>query len=249
MLVDVHSHLDYPDLYDRLDEIIANAKKVGVKAVLASGVDPESNKKVLEISKKYDIVEASLGLYPMDAHKEPATFDVEEELQFLRDHKDEFIAVGEIGLDLHHGKDIVKQKEVFRKVLGVAKELDKPVIIHSRKAEVEALDILEESGMKKVVMHSFITRKSNIKRAYELGFYFSIPPAIVNIPQFQEIVKMVDVNHLLTETDAPFLGPYKDKPNEPAFVVETIKKIAEIKGMDEEEVQNNIWMNYQKLFL
>jgi TatD DNase family protein len=258
MLVDVHCHLDFKGLKERLDEVIENAKKAGIKSIITSGIDPKTNRLALEYAKKYDIVNASFGLYPIDALEREGhiseAFDVDEELKFLEENKGDFICIGEIGLDLHSGKDIEKQKKDFIKVLKIAKKLDKPVIIHSRKAELETLEILEKYEMKKVIMHCFTAKKSLIKRAYDNGYYFSIPPVIVRLQQFQQMAELVDINHILTETDAPFLSPYKNDDdswniNEPAYIVETVKKIASIKGMDVKEVENNIWMNYQKLFL
>jgi len=254
MLVDVHAHLDFEGLRERLDEVIANAKNAGVKSIITSGVNPETNRIALEIVNKYpDIVHASWGLYPIDALEREGLIgkpiDVDSEIEFLKKNKDKFISVGEVGLDLHSGKDLARQKEAFSKVLDAAKKVNKTVLVHSRKAESEAIDMLESHGMKKVVMHCFTAKKSLVKRAYDLGYYFSIPPVIVRLQQFQDMADFVDINHILTETDAPFLSPFKDKRNEPAFVVETINKIAEIKKMDKIEVINNIWMNYQKLFL
>jgi TatD DNase family protein len=254
MLADVHCHLDFNGLYERLDEVILNAKKAGVKAIITSGVNPETNQIGLDIAARYkDIVKTSFGIYPIDALEREGLIgkkiDVDNELTFLEKNKDKFIAVGEVGLDLHSGKDLARQKEAFGKILAVAKKLDKPVLVHSRKAETEALDMLESYGMKKVIMHCFTARKHIVKRAYDLGYSFSIPPVIVRLQQFQEMAELVDINHIFTETDAPFLSPFKDKRNEPAFIVETIKKIAEIKKMDITEVENNIWMNYQKMFL
>ncbi len=253
MLVDVHCHLDFPGLVERLDSVIENARKAGVKAIITSGVDPDTNKLALEFASKYDIVKPSFGIYPIDALEREGLLkekiDIDEQLKFLEDNKDKFVCVGEIGLDLHSGRDLEAQKKAFVKILEMAKKLDKTVLIHSRKAEAEALDILESCSMKKVVMHCFCGRKHLVKRAYDLGYYFSVPTNIVRLQQFQDMVLLVDINHLLTETDAPFLSLYKDKKNEPAFVVETIKKIAEIKKMTKEDVEKNIWMNYQKLFL
>ena len=254
MLVDVHCHLDFAGLRERLDEVISNAKKAGLKSIITSGVNPETNRIALDIASKYkDIVNVSFGLYPIDALEREGLaskgFDVDKELEFLKKNKEMFISVGEIGLDLHSGKDLNRQKDVFFKILDVAKKLNKPVLVHSRKAETEALDVLKSSGVKKVIMHCFTARKNLVKKAYDEGYYFSIPPVIVRLQQFQEMAKMIDINHIFTETDAPFLSPFKDKRNEPAFVTETIKKIAEIKGLDEKEVENNIWMNYQKVFL
>jgi TatD DNase family protein len=258
MLVDVHCHLDFEGLNERISEVVDNAKKFGVKSIITSGVNPETNRLALEYASKYDIVNASFGLYPIDALEREGhpskPFSVDDELKFLQKNEAKFISIGEVGLDLHSGKDLKLQKEVFAKVLEVAKKLDKTVLVHSRKAEIEALDMLDSFDMKKVIMHCFTAKKSLVKRAYDNGYYFSIPPVIVRLQQFQEMAEMVDINHILTETDAPFLSPYKNKDgsfnvNEPAFVVETIKKIASIKGMTKEDVENNIWMNYQKLFL
>ena len=253
MLVDVHCHLDFEGLRERLDEVIENAKKAGVKSIITSGVNPETNRLALEYAKKYDIVNASFGVYPVDALNREGfptkPFDLDKELKFLEENKDKFISIGEVGLDLHNGKDLEAQKKVFSKILEIAKKIDKPVLIHSRKAELEVLEMLESHDMKKVIMHCFTARKHLVKRAYDNGYYFSIPCIVNKLQQFQQMVELVDINHILTETDAPFLSPYQDKKNEPAFVAETIKKIAEIKKMDIKEVENNIWMNYQKLFL
>jgi len=253
LFIDIHCHLDFKGLIERLDKVINNAKKAGLKRIITSGITPETNKKVLEIAAKYDIVKPSFGLYPMDAltreTNEPNVFDVDKELEFWHKNKDKFISIGEVGLDYKNGKDKAMQKAVFEKVLETAKKLNKPIIIHSRKAELDALDILESSGYKKVIMHCFSGRKHLVKRAYDLGYYFSIPTNVVRLQQFQDMVKEIDINHLFCETDAPFLSPFKDKRNEPAFVIESYKKIAEIKGMTLEEVEKNIWMNFEKLFL
>ncbi len=252
LFIDTHCHLDFKGLIERLDEIIVNAKKAGLKAIISSGITPETNKKVPEIASKYDIVKPSFGLYPMDAltreEGKENKFDVDKELEFWKKNKDKFISIGEIGLDYKNGKDKEMQKKVFEKLLETAKKLKKPVIIHSRKAELDALDILESSGIKKVVMHCFSGRKHLVKRAYDSGYYFSIPTNVVRLQQFQDMAKEIDINHLFCETDSPFLSPFKDKINEPAFVIESYKKIAEIKNLTLEEVEKNIWMNSEKLF-
>ena len=110
--------------------------------------------------------------------------------------------------------------------------------------------MLESSKLKKVVMHCFTGRKHLVKRIIDNGWSLSIPCVVVKLQQFQDNVKLAPLSQLLTETDCPYLSPYPDiRRNEPAFVIETIKKIAELKKMDQEEVANNIFMNYQKMFL
>jgi len=253
LFIDIHCHLDFQGIIERIDEVIANAKKAGIKRIVTSGITPETNKLILEISKKDpELIKPSFGLYPMDALQREgikADFDVDQELESWVKNKDKFISIGEVGLDYKNGQDKIMQKQVFEKILDTVKKLKKPIIIHSRKAELDALDILESSGYKKVIMHCFSGRKHLVKRAYDLGYYFSIPTNVVRLQQFQEMVKEVDINHLFCETDAPFLSPFKDKRNEPAFVVESYKKLAEIKNLTLEEVEKNIWMNFEKLFL
>jgi TatD DNase family protein len=252
ILVDVHAHLDFPEIEKELDAIIERARAAGVRAIITNSVAPESMRRTLDISKKYDIVKAALGLYPPDAlEKESGKKNKisAKELDFIEKNKDSIIAIGECGLDYYNGRDKETQIDLFKKQIELAKKLDKPVIVHSRKAEEDVIRILEESGHKKVVLHCFCGKKSLIEKAAKLGFYFSIPTNIIRAANFQELVKMVNINQLLTETDSPFLSPFKGIKNEPAFVIESVKKIAEIKGFTVEDTANNIWLNYQRLFL
>jgi len=254
MYLDIHCHLDMKDFENDLDEVISRCRNNKVKVVVTSGLDPLSNKKSIELCKKYDIVKCSLGVYPYDAlinegHEE---FDVDKEVELIRKEvkrNNDVIAIGEIGLDYDFDCDKKLQKEVFVKFLRLAKEFDLPVIIHSRKAEEDVLDVLEEEGMKKVVLHCFSGKKKLIVRGKELGYSFSVPCNIERSQHFQTLVKEVNINQLFTETDAPFLSAVKFERNEPSNVPITIKKIAEIKGFNEEEVMNSIFYNYQRMFL
>lgn len=251
ILIDVHAHLDWPDMLQDIDNVIQRAKEAGVKAVIANGVDRDSNRKVLELADKYDIVRPALGIYPIDAlQKEQGEAfretDINDELGFIR--QQDIIAIGEVGLDLKNGQDLGMQKNIFLKLINIAKEKDLPVIVHSRKAELECIDLLEQTGYKKVVMHCFSGRKHLIRRAAELGYYFSVPTNIVRSEHFRHLVEEVHISRLLTETDSPFLSPFPGKTNEPAFVIESLKKIAEIKGMTLDDTANNVFMNYQNLF-
>jgi len=261
MLVDAHCHLTHEKLKDILPEVIRKAKERGVVAAITSGVNVPTNREVLELTKRYpDFVKCSLGLYPIDLlglsgdeiglARQTEPFNLDEELKFIEEHKDEILAVGECGLDYHWDKEHhEQQKENFRKIVEFVKKINKPIIIHSRKAEADCVEILEKSGIRKVLLHMFDGRKHLIKKAAELGYHFSIPTNVHKSQHFQIVVDLVNINQLLTETDAPWMGPNLGEPNEPANVAETIKKIAEIKKMDPKEVEKNIYMNYQRLFL
>lgn len=249
MLVDVHAHLE---LVNDLDNAIDRAKKAGVKAVITAGVNPETNKKALELSEKYEIVRPALGIYPMDALSreinKPNLFDADEEIDFIRENKSKIAAIGEVGLDYKNGKNKQQQKEVFTKMIKLAIEIDKPLIVHSRAAENDAVEILEKFDFKKIIMHCFNGNKGLVKRIIKNNWFFSIPCNVVKSFQLQYIVIEASISKLLTETDAPFLSPFAGKQNEPAFVKEAIKKIAEIKGLNTEETSNIIFMNYKSLF-
>ena len=263
-LVDVHCHLNHALFKDDLPLVLERAKNAGVKAIIVSGPNVPSNREVLKLAEKYPILKASLGLHPIDAlglsegetglPKQKGKVDLEEEFKFIEKNKDKIIAVGEVGMDFHWAdkeKTGQEQAEIFRKVVKFAVKLGKPLVVHSWEAEEECLNILEEEIKNKeipVINHCFGGRKSLITKAAELGHYFSIPPHIIKSSNFQTLVKKVPLEQLFTETDAPWLSPFPDQKNEPAFVVEAIKKIAEIKNLTPEEVADQIWKNYEKVF-
>jgi len=260
-LVDIHCHLNQELFKKDLDDVIKRAKKVGVKAIIVSGTNPLANKEVLEMAKIDPIIKVSFGLHPIDALglsegetgivKSEGKVDLEEEFKFIEENKDKIVAIGEIGLDYYWDKDHHdEQKEVFRKVLQLAIKLNKPVVIHTWAAEEEALNILEEEvkGKVPVVLHCFGGRKSLVSRAIELGYYFSVPPSTVRTGNFNTKIKKIPIKQLLTETDAPWQGHLKGERNEPAYVLETVKKIAEIKEISVEKAAEQIWNNYEKVF-
>jgi TatD DNase family protein len=263
-LVDVHAHLEHPKFEGDLDEVVGRFEEGGGELIVTSGVNPETNRKALELAGKYDCVKASFGLYPIDALarevensseflRDIEEFDVDEELGWIEEHAEDCVAIGEVGLD-YNWKEFQsdemrdKQKGVFREVLRLAKKLDKTVIVHSRKAEGDAVDILEEFGVKKVVMHCFNGRKSLVRRGVENGWSFSVPPSVVRLDHFKMLVEMVPLGQLLTETDAPWLSPVVGERNEPANVLVTLKEIARIKEVGVEESSKQIFKNAEGLF-
>ena len=257
LLIDVHSHLDHPLIIGRIDEIIKRAKNAGLKHIITNGIDPQTNRTCLELSKKYDIVKCGMGIYPRNALKKEiesgeyplkrADFDIDEEIEFIKKNKSEIVAVSEVGLDFVDGEDR-QQIEDFEKMIKLAKDLDKPIVIHSRKAEQKSVEMLETFRLKKVLMHCFCGKKSLVKRIADNGWFLSVPTIVVRSQQFSDIVKNVPLNQLFCETDSPYLSPYREQRNEPAYVAESYKKIAELKNLDFIEVVNNIYMNWQKVF-
>ena len=257
LLADVHSHLDHPLLIDKIDEIVQRARNAGLKQIITNGINPETNRKCLELSRKYEIVKCAMGLYPRNPLKEEtesgeyplkiADFDVDAEIAFIRKNKDSIVAISEVGLDFVHGKDS-QQVEDFEKMIALAEELKKPIVVHSRKAELECIEMLESSANKKIIMHCFSGKKHLAKRAADNGWFLTVPTIVVRSQQFQDIAKNVPISQLFCETDSPYLSPYKEQCNEPAFVIESYNRIADIKDMEIIEVINNIYMNWQRVF-
>ncbi len=259
MLIDAHCHLTHKSLKDDIVNVIKRAKEKGVVAVICSGVNVPTNREVLELSKKYpDFIKVSLGLYPIDligAEEETGLsrqiepFNLDEELKFIEKNKKDILAIGECGLDYHWDKTHhEEQKANFAKIIEFAKKINKTLIVHTRKAEADCIEMLEKHGAKKVMLHMFEGRKSVIKKAAELGYYFSIPAILYKSEHFKMLVDMVDVSQLFTETDSPWMSPVLGKTNEPMYVADTIKEIAKIKKMNATEVENVLYMNYQNLF-
>jgi len=253
MLIDIHSHLDHCYFKDDIDQVIENARKANVKIILTAGINPETNRKALALAKKFDIVKSCLGIYPIQYtnknNSKNIKLNINEEIEFMQKNKNKIMAIGEVGLDYFWIKDNIKeQKDLFEKMIFLAEKLNKPIIVHSRKAEEDAIDMLKSSKLKKIIMHCFTGKKSFVKKIIDNNWFLTAPTCITRSTQFQENIKLVPITQLFCETDAPYLTPFKDKRNEPAFISEAYKKVAEIKGMELKEVVNNIWMNWQKVF-
>jgi len=265
-LIDVHCHINHAYFKDQLAQVLKRAENAGVKAILVSGVNPPANREVLELVKKHPhILKASLGIYPIDAiglaegetglpsQKEP--IDLEQEFKFIEQNLEHVTAIGEVGMDFHWAdkeKTIQQQADNFRKIIRFTIKIKKPIVIHSRKAEQECIDILAEEIKQHeipVINHCFSGKKKIIQQAAALGHNFSIPANIIKSSQFQEMVKIVPLPQLLTETDAPWLSPFAEQKSEPAFVIESIRMIAKIKNLTEEAVAEQIWENYQRIFI
>ena len=247
MLVDTHCHL-FKDYYDDIDEILQNALKHGVGAVIVNGTNRHDNKEVLELVSKYDMVYGALGIQP-----EEITDDYEETLQFIEKHimDDKIVAVGEIGLDYHYECDKDLQKHVFRKQLDIAQKYNKPVIIHSRDCIQDTYNILKEYHVKGI-MHCYSGSVETAREFNKLGFYLGIGgiSTFKNASRIVDVIKNISMEYIVLETDSPYLSPepYRGKRNEPANVSIVFKKICELKGLDEEDVESAIDANICSLF-
>ena len=219
MIIDVHAHLDfYPE--KRLKELIENAKKNGVGIIITNSIDIKSLKKSLLSFKGEPSIKIAAGLYP---EKNLKLVDYEKFEKIVIENREKIVALGEIGLDLHHTKrNFEIQKKVFIKQLNLSRRLKLPAIIHTRKAEKETLEILGEYKDLKIILHCFSGSLELVKKGVGMGFYFSIPTSIVRSEHFQKMIKEIPKEKILTETDSPYLSPFRGKENEPAFIKESI---------------------------
>lgn len=267
-LIDAHAHLDkhaiagietpYGSDYSTwFSSILANAQKHHVKAIVANGTEIKSNREVLELSKTYDIIKAAIGFYPNEV--EMVSEEVlDEELEFIKKQKDNIVAIGEVGLDKKYSPELLtsgkwqelykKQQKGFEKIIRLSERSKKPLLIHTRKAEEDVVDMLESSTLKNPMMHCFTGKKKLVKKIVDHGWNFSVPVSVVKLAQFQDMVKEVPLGQLLTETDTPFLGLEPGPTNEPANIRYSLAKMAEIKKITVEEMSDQIFMNYMRLF-
>ncbi len=235
-MIDVHCHLEQKDYDSDRDEVIKQCRDK-LKAVISSSPYLPHFKQAVDLHRKYpDFVYICLGLHPVYI-KEINKEDITKALEFIREHNREISAVGEVGLDYYHIKEDKyreKQKELFKKFIKLAKELDKPLVVHCRDAFDDTLQILEEEKADKVLMHLFGDKKS-LSRVLENGWFISVGPIVSKSKTIKKIVKSMPLNRIMLETDSPWFG--FNERGTPLNVIKTAEKIAEIKKITSEDVE------------
>jgi TatD DNase family protein len=246
-MIDSHCHLD---MFDDSDAVIRRARDAGIESLITIGSDLESNIRNLAIALHHDSVYTSVGIHPHDAK------DFSEETYGqIRDWTKEkkVVAIGETGLDYHYDhspRDI--QRNVFRKHLDLAGETGLPVLIHSREASKDTLEILEKSGISKGVFHCFSGDLEMAEKVMERGFSISLagPVTFKNAKKLVEVAREIPDDYLLVETDAPYLAPepVRGKRNEPCYMVHTVKRLADLRGVSPEDIGRITTLNARRLF-
>lgn len=246
MKIDVHCHLEM------LEDVSAVLKRCKEKNILAvsAGTNVKTNREVLNFVENYENVFGCLGVYPRDVLK-MGEREFDKEIEFIRKQGKKIIGIGEVGMDFKgevSKLDRAGQEKAFRQFVTLSLELGKPIVVHSRKAEEECIDILEEMKAKKVVMHCFSGNFKLVERIVKNGWFLSIPGNVKSLEHFQKVIEKTSINQLLCETDSPFLHPDKEFPNTPENVVVSYEEIARIKGLDLREVERVIEDNFKSLF-
>ncbi len=250
MLVDSHCHLDF--LKGDLDDILNEAKSSGVEYILSVCTNLKNFSKIIAIANRYDNIYSTVGIHPSEQVKVEPTID---ELIKLADNP-KVVAFGETGLDYYRNfVSPEKQLERFRIHINAANEINKPLIVHNRDASEDTIKALQDYGADKVggVMHCFSGTLRIAQQAMEMNFYISFSGVVTfkNADKLREIAKLVPLDKMLLETDAPYLAPdpYRGEPNQPAYITYVAKCIAEIKNMSYETVAKQTTENFFSLLI
>ena len=253
MLVDSHCHLDFPDFSEELDAVVDRAQQAGVGMMLTINTHLSRFPRVLAVAERYDTVYCTVGTHPHEAGVEPMA--TQEDLLRLADHP-KVVGFGETGLDYFYDKsprDL--QQQSFRVHIQAAREMGLPVIVHTRDADEATLAILSEEmakGRFTGLIHCFSSSLELAEKAIEMGLYISIS-GIVTFKKadiLQNSIRQLPLDRMLVETDCPYLAPipYRGKRNEPAYLAYTAEKLAELKGVSVQDVQNITTQNFLTLF-
>ncbi|MEM3712606.1 MAG: TatD family hydrolase [Thermoproteota archaeon] len=246
--MDSHAHLSDSAFEKDLEQVVVRARENGLAAIVDSGLGREGALKSLSISGKFrDYVYSTIGI----DYGAPFMDDLEEFKRLILDNRNSIIGIGEVGLDYYTVKkqdERVRLIDYFKEFIDLSKKLDLPLIVHSRSAGREAIELLIESGARKVLMHAFDGKASHAMKGVESGFFFSIPPSIVRSPQKQKLVSKLPIENILLESDSPVLGTDPLKRNEPANIVFSLREIARIKNIDPELVAEETTRNACRLF-
>ncbi len=251
-MIDSHCHLDHAPLFDNLNDILNRSKEVGIKKLLTICTTLESFKNIENILTIDDMIYGTFGIHPHETeNNDVSKITIIESIK----KNPKLIGVGETGLDFYynHSKKN-KQIESFKKHIEAAIEINLPIIVHSRNAEEETFNILNEykKHKPKILMHCFTGTYKFYKQMEELDSYFSASGIITfnSSKDLQNTLSMIPNNKLLVETDSPFLAPVpmRGKKNEPSFIKYTLKKLADIKNIDVSEMVSLTTKNFNNLF-
>ena len=253
-LIDTHAHLDFPELYNRLDEVLKNALENGVKRIVTISTNLNKIDKIIEISKNYEEVYHTVGVHPNEVLKDKNNSNYEMILNLSKNEK--CVGIGECGLDYHYGNDSkAEQKASFITQINVSRETNLPLIIHARDADKDMINILEneyKNGPFKAILHCFSSGKDLALCGINLGFYISFSGIVTfkSAKLIQEIATLIPDDKILVETDAPYLSPtpLRGSVNEPKNCSITAKYLADIRKCEFSTFIDQLYMNSFKIF-
>lgn len=249
-MIDTHSHINFEDYKENFDGFISDLKENDIQNVIIPGVEPSTFDEIISLCEKYEMIYGAIGIHPSEFQ----TFNKnsKERIYELLKHK-KIVAIGEIGLDYHYGAGSKEeQKELLRQQLKIAEELQVPVIIHDRESHEDVFEILQEYNLKNVIFHCFSGNAEFAKKCINSGYYIAIGGVVTfkNAKDLKEAAKIIPLDKLLLETDAPYLAPvpFRGKLNTPAYLKYIAQEIANLKEIDVEEIKKQTTENAKKVF-
>ena len=254
MITDSHCHLDYPNLYNQLDDVVRRAEYNQVKYLLTICTTLESFEKIKLIVEKYKNIYGTFGIHP---HESKKYMNVDSKFIFdLKNKYKKIIGIGETGLDFYYNHSDKKiQKESFVEHISAASQLNIPVIVHSRNAETDTYEIIKsekKNSNLKVLIHCFTGSKDFAKKLIDINCFISVSGIITfkNSTELTDTVSDIPIENLLVETDSPYLSPipYRGKFNEPSYIVHTVEKLSQIRNVSKEYIMSKTTNNFKKLF-
>lgn len=250
MLFDTHAHLNDERFNEDRDELILSLHENGVGAYCEIGYDLKSSKAALELCEKYDFIYAACGVHPHDTQNL-----CEDDMLILKELSEhpKFVALGEIGLDYYYdNSERDKQRAWFDCQLKLARDINKPVVIHTRDAMADTIDILKANKGASGIIHCYSGSRESAKILLDMGFFISFagPLTFKNANTALEVAAYVPDDRLLIETDSPYLAPvpYRGKRNCPVYVAEVAKKLAEIRGVSREYIESLTFENAKRVY-
>lgn len=239
-LIDTHAHLDE---IDDLEGALARAKEAGVRAIIGVGMDLASNKKILMIASRYSgFVYPALGLHPWRLNRD----ELEDNLALIKRELSGCVAMGEIGLDFALKTPQDYQIEVFQRLLDLASQMKKPVLLHARRAWAETLDLVKNFKIRKAVFHWYSGPADVLQSLFAGGYFISATPAAAYSEKHRRAIRAAPMNQLLLETDAPEI--YRGNPSEPKDLLNTLQAVSELKGQNPREIAEQTFLNARDLF-
>ena len=252
-LIDTHAHIYGHDYSSDFESMLGRAEAAGVGHIVLVGADIESSTAACDLAGRYDFMTCAVGIHPHDAGR--VTEQCYDLIRDLATGSQKVRAIGEIGLDFFRDRSpCADQERVFRRFIGLARELSLPVVIHDRDAHARVMSILREERAGEVggVLHCFSGDLAMARDCVEMGFYISIPGTVTfaNNETLREVVRGIKIEHLLLETDSPYLAPvpHRGKRNEPSFIRITAEQVAQLKGLTLEDVARITSLNSRRLF-
>jgi TatD DNase family protein len=253
-MIDIHCHLTLKEYDTDREEVIADAKQ-SLRGVVISGVEPGDAKRAVALAAAHqEFIFVTLGLHPIHV-EEQSDQSLEAYAEFISEHKREIVGIGEIGLDYYWIRDPLKVKrmhEVFVELLGLAKELRLPAVLHLRgtgsEAIEEGLKIIQDEDVKHAVFHCFTGKLQVAELIAEEGYFLSLPTSIVKSKSMKKVAKRIPLANLLTETDAPYLSPDVAERNVPQKVAVVYEEIAQQQKLELKAVDEEIERNFEQVF-